>query len=337
MEFGGSSNDLLFSTKERDASIGLDCFGFRYYDSVLGKFTSLDPVKDGHNWYLYVGNNPINRVDALDLRWKWVDKAIAAGDSALFASAAYGRQTQEVFKGYGDAAVGVVTGVKEMVVHPINTAKGIAKAVIHPVDTANAIIDDIKEKSGSLRGQGTLIGDIAIAVISGGTGKALQETSRLAKIAKALDKATPDALKKVDAPDIKKLDVPDIKKVDTSTVTKVEKVKVDTPDAKANGRAGKQKRLSELADDPKLGKADRGWLKQEKNAIERGSTNAAGNKKKHIRNPPGKDLAHQRGREAAKGYDYKHSDLKTKADHQLQHKHDKNGKLNKERPVKKDE
>ena len=100
---------------------------------------------------------------------------------------------------------------------------------------------------------------------------------------------------------------------------------------KVTGRAGKQKRLKELADDPNLGKADRGWLKQEQNAIKRKSKNAKGNVKKHIRNPPGKDLAHQRGREASKGYSYKHSDLKNKADHNLQHKYDKNGALNKER------
>jgi hypothetical protein len=40
------------------------------------------------------------------------------------------------------------------------------------------------------------------------------------------------------------------------------------------------------------------------NAIQRG-------KRSTIRNPPGKDLAHERGREAAKGYDYSHSNLQT--------------------------
>ncbi|HEB94682.1 MAG TPA: hypothetical protein ENI94_14750 [Gammaproteobacteria bacterium] len=29
-----------------------------------------------------------------------------------------------------------------------------------------------------------------------------------------------------------------------------------------------------------------------------------------MRNPPGKDLAHERGREAAKGYGYKYSKLR---------------------------
>ena len=55
--------------------------------------------------------------------------------------------------------------------------------------------------------------------------------------------------------------------------------------------------------------------------------------RKSIRNPPGKELAHQRGREAAKGYSYKFSVLQDKSLHKLQHKFDKKGTLNKERPV----
>jgi RHS repeat-associated protein len=92
------------------------------------------------------------------------------------------------------------------------------------------------------------------------------------------------------------------------------------------GRAGKQEKLAELMTDSKLGKADKGWLKQEKNAVDAG-------KRTNMRNPPGKDLAHERGREAAKGYSYKHSKLQNKADHRTQHKYDNNGKKNKERPL----
>jgi RHS repeat-associated protein len=92
------------------------------------------------------------------------------------------------------------------------------------------------------------------------------------------------------------------------------------------GRAGKQEKLAELMTDPKLGKADKGWLKQEKNAVDAG-------KRTNMRNPPGKDLAHERGREASKGYSYKHSKLQNKADHRTQHKYDNNGKRNKERPL----
>jgi hypothetical protein len=63
------------------------------------------------------------------------------------------------------------------------------------------------------------------------------------------------------------------------------------------------------------------------NAIERGTRDS-------IRNPPGKDLAHSRGREAAKGYDHVESPshLQDRDLHRLQHKFDDFGRKNRERP-----
>ena len=50
----------------------MDYFGFRYYDAVLGKFTTRDPsgYPDGPNNYLYCNNNPINCIDPLGLDWR---------------------------------------------------------------------------------------------------------------------------------------------------------------------------------------------------------------------------------------------------------------------------
>jgi RHS repeat-associated protein len=95
--------------------------------------------------------------------------------------------------------------------------------------------------------------------------------------------------------------------------------------SRSAGRAGKQERLRELANDDKLGAADRGWIKQELNSIERGQRDT-------IRVPPGKELAHERGREASKGYGYEHSNLQDKDLHRLQHKFDDWGRANRERP-----
>ena len=92
-------------------------------------------------------------------------------------------------------------------------------------------------------------------------------------------------------------------------------------------RVGRQARLRELANDNKLGSADRGWIKQEMNSIARGQRST-------IRNPPGKDLAHGRGREAAKGYDYSHANLQDRSLHRLQHKYDDFGRANAERPLR---
>jgi RHS repeat-associated protein len=121
------------------------------------------------------------------------------------------------------------------------------------------------------------------------------------------------------------------KAVKAGKKAKTAATKVD--DVIKSGRKGKQARLKELADDPKVSNSDRGWINQEKNAIKRKSKNQKGNEKKHIRNPPGKDLAHERGREAAKGFDYQHSKLQDRDLHKKQHKFDNNGKNNKKRPL----
>ena len=66
----------------------------------------------------------------------------------------------------------------------------------------------------------------------------------------------------------------------------------------------KQARLKQIGKSSKESKANKGWIKQERNQIRR-------KKRKNIRVPPGKQLAHPRGREAAKGYDHSNSSCKT--------------------------
>lgn len=69
---GASDNNRLFCTKERSESIGLDNFGFRYFDWAIGRFIQRDPLgyPDGLNNYLYCSNNPINRIDPLGVEIK---------------------------------------------------------------------------------------------------------------------------------------------------------------------------------------------------------------------------------------------------------------------------
>ena len=99
-------------------------------------------------------------------------------------------------------------------------------------------------------------------------------------------------------------------------------------EANAAGRAVRQKRLRELMNDDKLGSADRGWLRQDANDMARNPAERPG-----LRNPPGKQLAHERGREAAKGYGYEHSHLQDADTHRGQHKLDNNGRANIPRPA----
>jgi RHS repeat-associated protein len=100
-------------------------------------------------------------------------------------------------------------------------------------------------------------------------------------------------------------------------------------EANAVGRQGRMARLRELMNDDKLGSADRGWLKQEFNAMKRDRK-----QRPSIRLPPGKELAHEHGREAEKGFSYAHSNLQDKMLHAIQHALDNFGRNNNIRPVK---
>jgi hypothetical protein len=43
-------------------------FNARWYDPTLGRFITEDPIKDGVNWFAYVSNNPLNRIDPTGLK-----------------------------------------------------------------------------------------------------------------------------------------------------------------------------------------------------------------------------------------------------------------------------
>jgi hypothetical protein len=110
-------------------------------------------------------------------------------------------------------------------------------------------------------------------------------------------------------------------------IGKAEDVAKASRGANGSGRAGAQERLRQIANDPNTSRADRGWIRQEQNSIDRGQRSS-------IRNPPGKDLAHTRGREAAKGYSHTESpsNLQDRDLHRTQHRFDDFGRANKERP-----
>jgi len=46
-----------------DSVSGLMLLGARYYDAGVGRFITVDPAREGGNWYGYVENNSVNAVD----------------------------------------------------------------------------------------------------------------------------------------------------------------------------------------------------------------------------------------------------------------------------------
>jgi RHS repeat-associated protein len=61
-----------FTGKPQDPGTGLYYFNARYYDSEIGRFISVDPARDGLNWYAYAAGNPLRYVDPDGEHTRWV-------------------------------------------------------------------------------------------------------------------------------------------------------------------------------------------------------------------------------------------------------------------------
>jgi RHS repeat-associated protein len=86
-ESSGASNNRRFTSYDRSTNTGLDYAVNRFYNAAQGRFTQVDPIGMASvsltdpqtlNLYVYVGNDPINRIDPDGLFWKWVGNAFKA-------------------------------------------------------------------------------------------------------------------------------------------------------------------------------------------------------------------------------------------------------------------
>jgi RHS repeat-associated protein len=56
-----------FTNHEYDEILGIYYAKARFYDPVTMRFMAIDPIRDGTNWYMYAGNNPMRYTDPLGL------------------------------------------------------------------------------------------------------------------------------------------------------------------------------------------------------------------------------------------------------------------------------
>jgi RHS repeat-associated protein len=55
--------NLGYTGKAYDEITGLYNYGYRDYAPVAARFTTVDPIRDGANWFSYVNNDPVNWLD----------------------------------------------------------------------------------------------------------------------------------------------------------------------------------------------------------------------------------------------------------------------------------
>jgi RHS repeat-associated protein len=169
---GSSSNNRLANTKERSFTLGLDNHGFRYYDPEIGRYISADPLgyMDGLNLYTYVGNNPINRIDPLGLKWGWLD-TLQAGLDVLGCIPVIGEAADLVNAGvsvargdYSGAALSLVSMVP-VVGDAIGKGGKVVKAGVKLADEAGAVgkqaVKHVDEAGSALK-QGEKAADLGV-------------------------------------------------------------------------------------------------------------------------------------------------------------------------------
>ncbi|MCL2243647.1 MAG: DUF6531 domain-containing protein [Treponema sp.] len=55
--------NLGYTGKPYDTATGLYNYGYRDYKPQTARFTTIDPIRDGNNWFVFVNNDPVNWVD----------------------------------------------------------------------------------------------------------------------------------------------------------------------------------------------------------------------------------------------------------------------------------
>jgi hypothetical protein len=130
--------------------------GVRYYNAVTGRYINRDPggYADGLNPYLYVHNNPINRIDPLGL-WDWGWKALAVignissgiADAVTFGAVGAIQDHMGVSGSVDRTGIAYKVGTVAASVNPTGLAKGVLR------EAARVIVNEVKSEAvGAVQG-----------------------------------------------------------------------------------------------------------------------------------------------------------------------------------------
>ena len=127
-------NDVGFGYcgKVYDSDTGLYDYGFRDYSPNSARFTTVDPVRDGSNWFSYVVNDPVNYIDPFGLT------PSDAGNTSKIASR--WSDIKATVKGWGESIKSDITqtwnDIKQVVSNAITETVSVAKTVVSNIQTS---------------------------------------------------------------------------------------------------------------------------------------------------------------------------------------------------------
>ena len=112
-------NEYLYNKKELQEELGQYDYGARFYDPVIGRFTTIDPVAKHFPWltsYQYASNNPVSKVDLDGLEGF---PTILFEESAVIPRVGAGYSAENIAKAGGD-----ITKSSENATRTENFARG---------------------------------------------------------------------------------------------------------------------------------------------------------------------------------------------------------------------
>ena len=95
--------DYGYLGKPYDSITGLYNYGYRDYSPQTVRFTTVDPIRDGANWFTYVNNDPVNYVDL----WGLLASEGHINWNAVLDGVQAGLDVAGLVPGFGDLADGV--------------------------------------------------------------------------------------------------------------------------------------------------------------------------------------------------------------------------------------
>jgi RHS repeat-associated protein len=152
---GGAVN---YTGKPYDPMTGL--YGYRDYAPELARFTTVDPVRDGADWFAYVNNDPVNWVDpwglediviwrALDAKhdtnWKLYDLFVKDTYRQIEKAAKEQGLTVKVINGQDATAQNLITALED---------NGTKRVIIlaHGKNSTTEAFVDVQQQDVSLQG-----------------------------------------------------------------------------------------------------------------------------------------------------------------------------------------
>jgi RHS repeat-associated protein len=121
--------NLGYTGKPYDAATGLYNYGYRDYRPEAARFTTVDPVRDGSNWFVYVNNDPVNWIDpwGLSASDNYNDYLYAgtAPELVFTASTVFAPQVPDTWNDYANALV-IMAGSEMIGVGGIISTGGLA-------------------------------------------------------------------------------------------------------------------------------------------------------------------------------------------------------------------